>query len=131
MEAVAKLNNCPTSTRKMRLVVDAIRGKDVLEAMNVLKYSRKEAATKVDKLLRSAISNWAAKNEGFSVEDSELYVKQAFVDGGRMLKRLRPAPFGRAFRVRKRSNHVTIIIDSRVEINNEEPAAEAEAETEA
>lgn len=114
---IAKLNNCPTSPRKMRLVADIVRGKDVDKALAILKYTKKEAAEKLEKLLLSAISNWQAKNEGVRIEESNLFVKEIFVDGGRMLKRLRPAPQGRAYRVRKRSNHVTIIVDSKIQNN--------------
>lgn len=114
MEAVAKLNNCPTSPRKMRLVIDLIRGVEVDKALNILKFSNKEASRKVEKLLLSAISNWEAKNEGERIEDSELYVKTAFVDSARMLKRFQPAPMGRAYRIRKRSNHVTLVVDSKL-----------------
>ncbi|MFT6849483.1 MAG: large subunit ribosomal protein L22 [Sphingobacteriales bacterium] len=117
MEAIAKLNNCPTSPRKMRLVVDLIRGQEVDKALNILKFTRKEAAGRVEKLLLSAISNWQNKNEGVRLEDSDLVVKSAFVDQGRSLKRLRPAPQGRAHRIRKRSNHVTIILDSKTAEN--------------
>ncbi len=113
MEAVAKLNNCPTSPRKMRLVSDMIRGMNAEKAMGVLKYSKQHASIRLEKLLLSAISNWQAKNEDIRIEDANLYVKTITVDGGRMLKRLRPAPQGRAYRVRKRSNHVTIIVDSK------------------
>ncbi len=112
MEAVAKLNNCPTSPRKMRLVVDLIRGVRVEKALYILKYTNKEAAIRVEKLLLSAIKNWEAKNEGQRPEESELYVKAISVDGGRQLKRLRPAPQGRGYRIRKRSNHVTVVVDS-------------------
>ncbi len=112
MEAVAKLNNVPTSPRKMRLVADMIRGKKVVNALALLKYDSKEASSRVEKLLLSAISNWQQKNEGEKVEQAELIVKSIFVDGGRMLKRLKPAPQGRAYRVRKRSNHVTIVVDT-------------------
>lgn len=112
MEAVAKLNNCPTSPRKMRLVVDLIRGVRVEKALYILKYTNKEAAIRVEKLLLSAIKNWEAKNEGQRPEESELYVKTISVDGGRQLKRLRPAPQGRGYRIRKRSNHVTVVVDS-------------------
>ncbi len=127
MQAIARLRNCPTSPRKMRLVVNNIRDLDVEKALNVLKYSRKEAAGKVEKLLLSAISNWQQANEGMQAEDSELFVKEAFVDSARMLKRFRPAPHGRAHRIRKRSNHVTIIVDSRLGV---EEIAEAPVETE-
>ena len=109
---VAVLKNCPTSPRKMRLVVDMIRGADVNKALDMLKYSPKEASRKVEKLLLSAIANWQNKNEGARVEDSNLFIKEIFVDSGRMLKRIRPAPQGRAHRIRKRSNHVTMILDS-------------------
>jgi len=114
---IAKLNNCPTSPRKMRLVADIVRGKAVDKALAILKFTKKEAAEKLEKLLLSAISNWQAKNEGVRIEESNLFVKEIFVDGGRMLKRLRPAPQGRAYRVRKRSNHVTIIVDSKIQNN--------------
>lgn len=110
----AVLRNCPTSPRKMRLVTDMIKGMEVSRALDILKFSTKEASRRVEKLLVSAISNWKVKNEGSRIEDSNLYVKEAFVDAGRMLKRLQTAPQGRAYRVRKRSNHVTLIIDSKV-----------------
>lgn len=113
MEAIAKLNNCPTSPRKMRLVVDLIRGERVEKALYILKYTNKEAAIRVEKLLLSAIKNWEEKNEGQRPEDSILFVKTIMVDGGRQLKRLRPAPQGRGYRIRKRSNHVTLIVDSK------------------
>lgn len=116
-EYFAKLNNVPTSPRKMRLVADLIRGMEVNQALDVLHFSSKEASKRVEKLLRSAIANWEQKNEGVRLEDSQLYVKEIFVDSARMLKRLRPAPQGRAHRIRKRSNHVTLFIDS---INKEE-----------
>ena len=115
--SVAKLQNCPTSPRKMRLVVDLIRGENVEKALYILKYTNKEAAIRVEKLLLSAIKNWEAKNEGKRVEDSGLYVKEIQVGGGRQLKRLRPAPQGRGYRIRKRSNHVTLIVDSKNENN--------------
>jgi large subunit ribosomal protein L22 len=111
----AVLRNCPSSPRKMRYVVDMIRGIEVNKALDILKYSNKEAAAKVEKLLLSAIANWQTKNDGIRVEDSNLFVKEVFVDGGRMLKRMKTAPQGRAYRVRKRSNHVTLVLDS---INN-------------
>lgn len=112
MEAVAKLKNVPTAPRKMRMVADLIRGERVNRALNILKYEPKEGAARLEKLLLSAISNWQAKNEEERLEDADLYVKEIFVDGGRMLKRLRPAPQGRAHRIRKRSNHVTLVVDS-------------------
>ncbi|MFT5926189.1 MAG: large subunit ribosomal protein L22 [Rubritalea sp.] len=108
--AFAKLNNCPTSPRKMRLVVDIIRGKKVEDALNILKFSSKEAARRLDKLVLSAVANWQAKNEDSDVADAGLFIKEIRVDGGSMLKRLRPAPQGRAHRIRKRSNHVTLVL---------------------
>ncbi len=115
MEAVAKLNNCPTSPRKMRLVVDLIRGKRVEEAFGILRFnSKQDYASRIEKLLRSAIANWEQKNEGSRVEDAQLYIKTIFVDGGAMQKRVLPAPQGRAYRIRKRSNHVTMVIDSKL-----------------
>jgi large subunit ribosomal protein L22 len=115
--SVAKLQNCPTSPRKMRLVVDLIRGMNVEKAIYTLKFLNKEAAIRVEKLLLSAIKNWEAKNEGKRVEDSNLYVKEVSVGGGRQLKRLRPAPQGRGYRIRKRSNHVHLIVDSKNDNN--------------
>ncbi|RYE13510.1 MAG: 50S ribosomal protein L22 [Sphingobacteriaceae bacterium] len=111
--SAAKLQNCPTSPRKMRLVVDLIRGENVEKALYILKYTNKEAAIRVEKLLLSAIKNWESKNEGKRVEDNALFVKEISVGGGRQLKRLRPAPQGRGYRIRKRSNHVTLIVDSK------------------
>ncbi|WP_034061915.1 MULTISPECIES: 50S ribosomal protein L22 [Lacinutrix] len=108
--AFAKLNNCPTSPRKMRLVADLVRGERVEKALNILKFSSKEASKRLETLLVSAIANWQAKNEDASIEEAELFVKEIRVDGGAMLKRLRPAPQGRAHRIRKRSNHVTIVV---------------------
>jgi large subunit ribosomal protein L22 len=116
-KAFAVLKDCPTSPRKMRLVTDLIRGMDVNKALDVLKFNTKEASRRVEKLLLSAISNWQIKNEGVRIEESNLFVKEVFVGQGRTLKRLRPAPQGRAHRIRKRSNHVTIVLDSM--INNE------------
>ena len=108
--AFAKLNNCPTSPRKMRLVADLVRGQKVEKALNILRFSTKEASRKLEKLLLSAINNWEQKNEGGNVAEAGLIVKEIRVDGGMMLKRLRPAPQGRAHRIRKRSNHVTIVL---------------------
>jgi large subunit ribosomal protein L22 len=108
--AFAKLNNCPTSPRKMRLVADLVRGERVEKALNILKFSSKEASNRLEKLLLSAVANWEAKNEDANIEEAELFVKEIRVDGGSMLKRLRPAPQGRAHRIRKRSNHVTIVV---------------------
>lgn len=112
--AIAKLNNCPTSPRKMRLVADMIRGLEVEKALFLLKHSSKEASGRLEKLLLSALNNWEQKNEGESMEDAKLYVKEISVDSARMLKRIQPAPQGRAHRVRKRSNHVTVIVDAKV-----------------
>ncbi len=109
----AVLRECPTSPRKMRLVTDMVRGMAVNRALDVLKFSSKEASRRVEKLLLSAIANWQAKNEGVRLEESNLYVQEVFVDSGRMLKRLRPAPQGRGHRVRKRSNHVTVRLASK------------------
>jgi large subunit ribosomal protein L22 len=109
----AVLRNCPTSPRKMRLVTDMIKGLEVNRALDVLKYSSKEASRNVEKLLLSAIANWQTKNEDAKIEESNLYVKEAYVDQSRTLKRIQPAPQGRAHRIRKRSNHVTVVLDSR------------------
>jgi len=109
----AVLKNCPTSPRKMRLVADLIRGNDVKRALDVLKFSPKEASNRMEKLILSAISNWQIKNEGVRMEEANLFIKEVFVDSARMLKRLRPAPQGRAHRIRKRSNHVTVILESK------------------
>lgn len=117
----AVLNNCPTSPRKMRLVTDMIKGMEVNRALDVLKFSSKEASRRVEKLLLSAIANWQAKNEGVRIEESNLFVEEAFVHQGRTLKRLSTAPQGRAYRIRKRSNHVTLILNSvskEVEVEN-------------
>src|SRR6056297_453977 len=110
--AFAKLNNCPTSPRKMRLVADLIRGEKVEKALAILRFNSKEASRKLEKLLLSALANWQAKNEDSNVEDAELVVAEIRVDSGTMLKRLRPAPQGRAHRIRKRSNHVTLVLGS-------------------
>jgi large subunit ribosomal protein L22 len=111
--AFAKLNNCPTSPRKMRLVADMVRGTQVERALQLLKFSNKEASRKVEKLVLSAVANWEAKNEDASIEDANLFIKEIKVDSGAMLKRLRPAPQGRAHRIRKRSNHVTVILGAK------------------
>ena len=111
--AFAKLNNCPTSPRKMRLVADLIRGVQVERALAILRFNSKEASRKLEKLLLSALANWQAKNEDANVEDAELFIQEIRVDGGSMLKRLRPAPQGRAHRIRKRSNHVTLVLGSK------------------
>jgi large subunit ribosomal protein L22 len=109
--ATAYLNNAPTSPRKMRLIADLIRGERVSNALNILKYDAKHPSAKMEKLLLSAINNWEAKNTDVKLEEADLFVKEIFVGGGRILKRLRPAPQGRAHRVRKRSNHITLVID--------------------
>ncbi len=113
-KAIAVLRNCPTSPLKMRIVADTIRGVEINRALGILRFSKKEASIKLEKLLRSAIANWEAKNEGQRLEDNKLCVKEVFVDGGRMLKRIQAAPQGRAHRIRKRSNHVTIVVDKMV-----------------
>ena len=116
--AFAKLNNCPTSPRKMRIVADSVRGKKVEMALTMLKFSQKEASNKLEKLLLSAISNWQAKNEDVDVEEANLFIKEIRVDSAGMLKRLRPDPQGRAHRIRKRSNHVTLILGSQNSIDS-------------
>ena len=115
--AFAKLNNCPTSPRKMRLIADLIRGMDADKALSQLKHNPKEASARMEKLLLSALSNWEAKNEGTSIDQANLYISEVRVDSGRMLKRIQPAPQGRAHRIRKRSNHVTLVVDSRLKNN--------------
>ena len=112
--AFAKLNNCPTSPRKMRLIADLIRGMDADKALSELKLNPKEASGRMEKLLLSALANWEAKNEGKRMDQENLYVSEVKVDSGRMLKRIQPAPQGRAHRIRKRSNHVTLVVDSRI-----------------
>jgi large subunit ribosomal protein L22 len=120
MEAVAKLKNCPMSPRKMRLVVDNIRGRNVVDALGILKYTNKEAAVWLEKLLLSAINNWEQKSDMVgAADDYDLYIKTAFVDGGSIIYRFLPAPQGRAYRVRKRRNHVTLIVANRVALDNE------------
>jgi large subunit ribosomal protein L22 len=125
MEAVAHLRNNPTSTRKMRLMADLIRGKKVFEALTIMKFSKQEPSVKLEKLLKSAINNWEQKNN-LKPEDNDLFVKEIQVNAGTMLKRFLPAPQGRAYRLRKRSNHVTIKVDSRIPV--EAPAAEETVE---
>mgnify|MGYP002785659514 FL=1 len=112
MEAIARLRNVPTSPRKMRLVADLVRGKRVGLALSILKFTPNHGAIKLEKLLLSAVANWQAKNPDAKLEDADLFVKTIMVDEGRSLKRLRPAPQGRGHRIRKRSNHVTLVIDS-------------------
>ncbi len=123
---VAKLKNAPTSPRKMRLVAELIRGERVSKALNILKYESKTGSFKLEKLLLSAIANWEAKNQGAKLEEADLYVKEIWVDGGRILKRLRPAPQGRAHRVRKRSNHVTLVLDSMKNVGEAVTTSETE-----
>ncbi len=115
----AKLRNCPVSPRKMRLVADLVRGKDVNQALDVLHYNPKHASKYLEKLLKSAIANWKEKNENARLEDADLYISEIYVDGGSMLKRIQPAPQGRAHRVRKRSNHVTLVLGSFAELLEE------------
>ena len=111
--AFAKLNNCPTSPRKMRLIADLIRGMDADKALAELKLNPKEASGRIEKLLLSALANWEAKNEGKRIDQENIYISEIKVDSGRMLKRIQPAPQGRAHRIRKRSNHVTLVVDTR------------------
>ena len=124
MEAVAKLKNCPMSARKMRIVVDNIRGKSVDEALIILKFTKKEAATWLEKVVYAAVANWENKGDmSYSAADYDLKIKTAFVNEGTMLKRFRPAPHGREHRIRKRQNHVTIVVKNAIEIeglNSEE-----------
>lgn len=112
MEAIARLNNVPTSPRKMRLVADLVRGKRVGMALSILKFTPNHGAMRLEKLLLSAVANWQAKNPDVKLEEADLFIKILMVDEGRSLKRLRPAPQGRGHRIRKRSNHVTLVIDS-------------------
>ena len=119
--AFAKLTNIPSSPRKMRLVADMVRGKEAFRALGILKFSNKEAAARLEKLLRSAIANWEAKNER-KAESGELYISTIFVNCAPMLKRMRPAPQGRGYRIRKRANHVTLIVDT---IDNAKKRTEA------
>ena len=112
--AFARLKNCPTSPRKMRLIADLVRGMDVEKALSQLKLNPKEASNRIEKLLLSALANWEEKNDGKRMDQSDLYISEIKVDSGRMLKRIQPAPQGRAHRIRKRSNHVTLVVDSRI-----------------
>ena len=114
-KAIAILRSCPSSPRKMRLVADLIRGVEVNKALGILKFTKKEASIKLEKLLLSAIANWQAKNEGARLDETNLVVAEIFVDEGKMLKRVQPAPQGRAHRIRKRSNHVTIVVGEKKE----------------
>ena len=128
MEAVAKLRKCPMSARKMRLVVDLIRGKGIDEALNILRFTKKEAATWLEKVVLSAISNWEHKNGmAVSADDYDLFIKTAFVDEGTMLKRFRPAPHGRAHRIRKRTCHVTLVAENRIQLDRDYGQQETEA----
>ncbi|MCB0492946.1 MAG: 50S ribosomal protein L22 [Cyclobacteriaceae bacterium] len=124
--ATAYLKDVPTSPRKMRLVADMIRGTRVNHALNLLKYEAKYSSQKLEKLLLSAISNWSVKNSDQKLEEADLFIKEIFVDGGRQLKRLRPAPQGRAHRIRKRSNHVTLVVDSMVPVVEKPEAKKTE-----
>ncbi len=129
MEAVAKLRNCPMSARKMRLVTDVIRGKGVDDALNILKYTNKEAAVWLEKLLLSAIANWENKaGYGLDADEHELYIKTIFSNQGTMLKRFRPAPHGRAHRIRKHTNHVTIVVENGIPFDGENEVEEEELE---
>jgi large subunit ribosomal protein L22 len=128
MEAIAKLRNCPMSVRKMRLVVDLIRGKKVTDALNILKFTNKEAAVWLEKLLLSAIANWEYKTDGAaSADDYDLVVKTIFAGQGPMLKRFRPAPQGRAHRIRKHQNHVTLVVENRIQMESEVEVVKSKA----
>ncbi|MDR0954227.1 MAG: 50S ribosomal protein L22 [Rikenellaceae bacterium] len=124
--AIAILRDCPTSPRKMRLMADNIRGVEVNRALGILRYSKQDASIRMEKLLKSAIANWVAKNEGERLEDNTLCVSQVYVDSARMLKRIQAAPQGRAHRIRKRSNHVTIVVDKLV-VKEKNTKAKAES----
>ena len=124
-KAIAILRDCPTSPRKMRLMADNIRGVEVNRALGILRYSKQDASIRMEKLLKSAIANWEAKNEGERLENTALCVKEVYVDSARMLKRIQPAPQGRAHRIRKRSNHVTIVVDKLVVKEKNSKKAEA------
>ena len=126
MEAVAKLMNVPSSPRKMRLVADLIRGQKVNKALNILKFQSNYGAAKLEKLLLSAISNWQNKYQDIKIEEADLFIMEITVDGGRVLKRVRPAPQGRAYRVRKRSNHVKLVVASNIKPMEERLMGEPE-----
>ncbi len=129
MEAVAKLRKCPMSARKMRLVIDLIRGKGIDEALNILRFTKKEAAIWLEKLVLSAISNWEYKNGmAVSADDYDLVIKSAFADEGAMLKRFRPAPHGRAHRIRKRTCHATLVVENRIPLEKDYSQEETEAD---
>jgi large subunit ribosomal protein L22 len=129
MEAVAKLRNCPLSPRKTRLVADIIRGQDVDHALNLLKFTKKHAAKWIEKNLLSAIANWEVKSEA-NADEHDLYIKEIRVDEGTMLKRFRPAPHGRAHRIRKRSNHITIIVANRIPLDMDSTAEQTDEDFE-
>ena len=126
-KAFAVLRNCPISPRKMRLVADLVRGEDVSHALDLLRYNPKEAAKRLEKLVLSAVANWQQKNEGVRIEDSNLFIKEIFVDQSRTLKRIQPAPQGRAYRIRKRSNHVTVVLGSTLDNNIKNLETETES----
>ena len=131
MEAVAKLKNVPMSPRKMRMVVDTIRGKNVDQALDILTFTKREASTWLEKVVLSAVANWEHKNGmTLSADDYDLRIKTAMVDEGTMLKRFRPAPHGRAHRIRKRRNHVTIVVENFIPIKEEDKPQAEETETE-
>jgi large subunit ribosomal protein L22 len=129
MEAVAKLKNVPTSPRKMRLIADLIRGQRVSRALGLLRYQPQSGAAVLQKVLLSAVANWQQKNEDMNIEEADLFIKTVFVDGGPMLKRLRAAPQGRGHRIRKRSNHITIVVDNKVATEPEYVPTTIETET--
>ncbi len=127
MEAVAKLRNCPLSARKMRLVADLVRGKKVEDAVNILKFTNKEAAGWLEKLVLSAVTNWENKTNGTQdVDEHDLFIKTLMVDDAGHLKRIRPAPQGRAHRIRKHSNHVTLVIENRIPFDGENTSGDEE-----
>lgn len=129
MQAIAKLNNFPTAPRKARLVADMIRGKKVSQALGILSFQTQAAAPIIKKVLLSAVANWQQKYDGMDLDSADLFVKEIFVDGGRSLKRLRPAPQGRAYRIRKRSHHVTVVIEAGNTIDAQENVESNEEET--
>jgi large subunit ribosomal protein L22 len=125
---LARLNDVPTSPRKMRLVADLVRGKRVNEALAILKFQAKIGATKIESLLLTSIADWSAKHSDVNIEDADLFIKDIFIDGGRMLKRMRPAPQGRGYRVRKRSNHISLVLGSLADVNALRTATVTKAE---
>ena len=124
-KAIAILRNCPTSPRKMRIVADMIRGQEVNKALDMLRFNPKESSRRLEKLVLSALANWQNKNEGARIDDNNLIIKEIFVDSARMLKRIQPAPQGRAYRIRKRSNHVTVVVGSSEDIKDNTETAMA------